>query len=226
MVLFGAFILVVRSVRNRHANVLAPPQNDPADHGGEASASPDAETSGTDPHVPFLETPLRVRGTVRRVFRDALQNSVLVEITVGKKRLIFRPADVPANAERYQKAVTSKDPADFAVYALATLAPGGVEAMKNQIKDWDKANAKPDMVGLISAGQFANDYAVIARIRAKRDDTVSEEPVWVYRAQVVKNNGQELFLELAADAAPPAQPLSMDALAHGSARLFGSFAVD
>ena len=207
VVLVGAFIFVVRNVRNRHAVVLP------------GTATPDTESD-----LPFLETPLRVRAAIRRVFRDPAQDALLVEAQVGKKRFVFRAADAPNHRERYEKLIGTKETADLAVYALATLAPGGAEAIRHQIKDWDKANARPDMVGLFSAGQYANDYAVIARIVSHRDDTVSGESVWVYRAQVVKTPDQELFMELAVDAELSDEPFPTDAMVHGSARLFGSFA--
>ena len=208
VVLVAAFVFVVRTVKGR--TPLLPNTAGEAD--GDA--------------VPFFETPVRFRARVRRVFRDRDQDALLVEAHVGKKSLIFRAADAQENANRYQNLANQKEPVDFAIVALATLAPGGAEAMRHQIKDWDEANVRPDTVGLFPAGSLPNDYAVIARIVSRRDEMLSGETVWVYRAQVVKNGAQELFMELAADAAPPAVPLSENTLAHGSARLFGVLALD
>ncbi len=209
VVMVGAFVLVVRSVRNRRKFASAA-----------YNAGGDAENA-----VPILSTPVRVRGTVRRVFPDRQQDALVVEVQIGKKRLVFRPAD-SENIARYETLAGGKETADFTLYALATLAAGGVEAMREQIKDWDSVNARADMVGLFPAGEFSNDYAVIAKIKNRREDTVDNEPVWVYSAQVVKTGDQELFLELACDAAPPMEPLKNNTMAHGSARLFGAFAAD
>ena len=206
-VLVAAFVFVVRVVRKRTPLLPVAPFDD---------------TEGAET-IPFFETPTRFRGAVRRVFRDRDQDATLIEAHVGKKSLIFRAADVVQNAARYQSILGES--VDFAVYGLATLRPGGAEAMRHQIKDWSE-NVRPDTVGLFPAGAFANDYAVIARVLSRRDETIGTEPVWVYRAQVVKNGDQELFMELAADAAPPAVPLDDNTLAHGSVRLFGVLAPD
>lgn len=202
LVLLSAFILVVRSVRRRHtvgAKLLGASQ----------------------PDLPTLTTGQRVTATVRRVWRDNAQGVMLVEIQMGKqRRFVFCPTDGATSEERYA-ALIGKE-ADIALYALSTLAPGGADAMRDQIKDYDKVKVTPDLVRLIPAGQFANDHAVIGRVLSHRDDTMSDgTPLRIYRTQVVRGDDLTLVMELATDVESHASPFADQAMVHGSARLFG-----
>jgi len=204
LVLLAAFVVVVRSFRQRHtvgARILATPQTD----------------------LPTVTTGQRVTATVRRVWRDNAQGVTLVEIQMGKRRFVFCPTDSGTSEERYA-ALIGKE-ADIALYALSTLALGGVDTMRDQIKDYDKVKVTPDLVRLIPAGQFANDHAVIGRILSHREDTMSDgTPLHIYRTQVVRGDDLTLVLELATDTENHSSPFADQAMVHGSARLFGYLA--
>ena len=165
--------------------------------------------------LPTLATEIRVRATPRRLFRDPHQGLWMVEASIGQRRFTFCAADYASHEEEYK--VTGQ-PTDFALYALATLAPGGVDAIRDRIKDIDKVEVTPDLVRLVHTGPLANDYAVIGRIISERRDTLDDDPVTVYRAEVVRQSDFTLMLDLATE---PGDPLPPDTMAHGSARLFG-----
>lgn len=175
----------------------------------------------SDTPLPHLETQQRVRGTIRRVFRDPSQGVWQVVAEIGTMRLTFCATDHAQAADRYQSLLGK--PADLALLALATLAPGGIDTMKHQIKDADKMDLRPDMVLLTPAGQFANDYAVVGLVHDVRDDTWDEMPLRVYRAEVVRKPDLTLVLDLAVPAGD-AEPFAPRSLVHGSARLFGYLA--
>ena len=171
--------------------------------------------------LPRLETQQRVTGTIRRVFRDPAQGVWLVTAEVGGARLTFCATDYERAADRYRD-LTGK-PADIALFALATLAAGGVGAMKHQIKDAHKVELRPDLVTLVPEGQYANDHVVIGRVLDAREDAWDEMPLTVYRAEVARRPKLTLVLDLAVprDGTPSFPPRS---LVHGSARLFGYLA--
>jgi len=206
ILLFLLFVTVlflsVRAVMRRRTVVLPP-------------AMGDAE-------MPRLETQQRVAGTVRRVFRDPAQKVNLVEVMVGPRRLIFCPTDWEKNSARYTAGVGQV--ADIALFALATLAPGGVESMRDLIKNADKTDLKPDMVTFTHEGEFPNDYVVIGRILDHRDEQWDELAMTAYRTQVLRGSDLTLVLDLAVPRANTPEPLPPQSLAHGSARLFGYFA--
>lgn len=169
-----------------------------------------------DTELPDLTTEQRVALTLRRLWRDAQQGLPLVEgagDVVGK--VVFCPTDHALKAESYKTGIGKS--AEVALFALATLAPGGIEAMKDQIVDADKQALHPDTVTLVHQGQFDNDYVVICRILRVREATWGELSLVVYLAQV--REGMQLELAVPND---PTQPfLTEGSLAHGSARLFG-----
>lgn len=180
----------------------------------------------TDVELPRLETPQRVTAILRRTYRDPAQGVWLVEAQIGPRRVgstsvTFCATDYDQNGPRYEGLLGK--PAELALFALATLAEGGVEAMKDQIKDLDKIEMRPDLVALAPAGEFANDRAVIGRALDAREAAWDEMPLTVYRTQVVRTENLTLVLDLAVprDAAPPFAPNTM---VHGSARLFGYLA--
>ena len=197
VVLIGAFVLVVRGVRRRRAF---------------ARVEPDAP-------LPDLETQQRITATVKRVYRDPGQGVWLVETMLGRKRVTFCAVDFAEKAAVWQGAVGAD--ADIALYALSSLAPGGVETMRDQIKDYDKVEITPDLVRLVPAGEFANDHAVIGRVLSHRTDEASGIPVDVYRAEVVRGKELNLILELAVPKVPGTTPYAPPAMVHGSARLYG-----
>jgi hypothetical protein len=170
-----------------------------------------------DTDLPDLQTQGRVTATVRRVYRDPAQNVWLVEASVGKRRITFCAIDYTQNAEGYQGAVGEK--ADVALFGTATLAPGGAEAMRDQIKDIDKVDLSKEPVRLIPAGQFANDHVVIGRVLSHRTDTMSGFGVNVYRTQVARTDDFTLVFELATDTA--GTPFTAQSMVHGAARLYG-----
>jgi hypothetical protein len=199
LTLLGGFgFLVVRAVRRRRQFAL-----------------PVASTE-----LPTLATEQRITATVRRVWRDPAQNLPLVELGIGERRLIFCPTDHAAAAARYQAALARR--AELALFGLATLAPGGVDAMREQIRSAEPLS--PDLVTLVHEGQFENDYVVIGRVLSSRPDTWDDLPLIVYRVQVIHAADLTLVLELAVPAKEGATPLPDGSLAHGSARLFGFLA--
>ena len=173
-----------------------------------------------DADLPDLLTEQRLLLTPRRVYRDPLQGVWLVEASAGKtgkRKLVFCAADFEKNQARYESLLGK--PADIALYGLATLASGGAEAMRDQIRDADRIT--PDLVRLIPTGQYANDHVVIGRLLSHRDETVSGVAVRVYRAQVIRADDLTLILELAVERAADSPCLSDESMVHGSARLYG-----
>jgi hypothetical protein len=160
---------------------------------------------------------------VRRTFRDPDQGVWLAEATVGVKKLTFCLTDYAAKVAVY-RAADAKTPLDFALYALGTLAEGGIESMRGQIVDYDQTvAATPDTVRLIPAGQFPNDFAVIGQVVSHREDTVDGGPVVVYRMQVERQTDRTLFLDVAVEVSTE-PPFAARTLVHGSARLFAYLA--
>ena len=202
LVLFAVFVVallfVVRRVRQRR---MALP----------AAASVD---------LPHLTTNQRLTATIRRVFRDNAQGVWLVIAEAGGTKLTFCAVDYEQSVARYNESIGK--PVTVALFALATLAAGGIEAMREQIADADRVDLRPDMVRLIPQGQYANDYVVIGRALDAREDSWDEMPLTVYRTQVLQSEGLSLTLDLAAPRVDAAfSPASM---VHGSARLFGCLA--
>ena len=176
-----------------------------------------------DSALPDLTTEQRLTLTLRRLWRDPQQDLPLVEAGIEGGRLIFCPTDHDKNAERY-KTNTGKS-AEVALFALATLALGGVEAMKGQIIDADKKSLPPEMVALLHQGQLDNDYVVICRILSVREATWGELSLVVYQAQVGESSeGPPMVLDLAVPNDSTQPFLAVGSLAHGSARLFGYLA--
>jgi hypothetical protein len=200
IVIIGVIALVARGIRRRRA--FAPTES--------------------DTELPTLTTDQRVRGIVRRVHRDPAQGVWLVEVSLGRRRLTFCATDYAAVAERYTSLVGKE--ADIALYGLATLATGGADAIRDQIKDADKVEITPELVRLIPTGQFANDHVVIGRVLSHQDEEMSGLPVTVYRTQVVRTDDLTLVLELAVERAANTPAFVDGMMVHGSARLYGYLA--
>ncbi len=186
---------------------------------------PPAGAIESDELIPTLSTQHRVTGTLNKVIFDRLQNVWLAEVVVGKRRITFCAADHAAERERYTGQIGKS--VDVTVYGLATLAPGGAEAMKEQIKDLDKVDLSRDPVRLVKAGQFLNDYVVIGRVLSHRDDSLSDGmTLRVYRCEVVRTDELGLIMELGVqrDEAATEAAFADQSMVHGSARLFGGFA--
>jgi hypothetical protein len=167
--------------------------------------------------LPDLATELRLTGTLRRLWRDTQEGLPLAELGVGSRKFIFCTTDQAAHGERYKTLIGK--PVEVALYGLATLAPGGAEAMREQLRDADKV--APDTVALVHTGQLENDYVVIGRLLSQRPDAWGELPLVVYRAQVLRTDELTLVLELAVPTPHDTVPLPASSLAHGSVRLFG-----
>lgn len=167
--------------------------------------------------LPDLPTEVRVQATIRRLFRDPAQGAWVVEAAIGQ-RITFRPTDF--TPDTYQPLLNRK--ADFALYGLATLAPGGVEAMRDQISDIDKITVTAETVRLIPVVGFANDYMVIGHVVSAHEETLCGDPVRVYRTEVVRQDDLTLVLDLAVE--PSASSLPDGSMVHGSARLYGNLA--
>jgi hypothetical protein len=171
-----------------------------------------------DVDLPRLETGGRVRGTIRRVFRDPAQGVWLIVLEVARTRYTFCAVDFEQAASRYRSLLGKT--ADIALFALATLEAGGVDTIRHQIRDADKRELSPDQVLLVPAGGHANDHFTVARVHDTREDAWDEVPLTVYRAEVVRRPDLTLFLDLAVPRAEV--PFARHALVHGSARLFGT----
>ena len=197
LILAGFGGLVVRSVRRRKDFLSTVTNNSAA--------------------LPDLETELRLTGTLRRLWRDPQEGLPLAELGVGSRRFIFCTTDQATSGERYKAAVGKS--VTVALYGLATLAPGGSEAMREQLRDADRV--APDTVTLVHEGQLENDYVVIGRLLSHRPHLWGEVPLMVYRAQVLRTDDLTLILELAVPSPQSDVPLPDDSLAHGSVRLFG-----
>jgi hypothetical protein len=175
-----------------------------------------------DPGVelPRLQTEGRVRGTIRRVFRDPAQGVWLIVLEVARTRYTFCAVDFEAAASRYRSLVGQT--ADIGLFALATLEAGGVDTIRHQIRDADERELSPEQVLLVPAGGHANDHLTVARVHDRREDAWDEVPLTVYRAEVVRRPDLTLFLDLAVPRAEA--PFARHSLVHGSARLFGYLA--
>ena len=196
VVLGGMGALVARSLRRRKDFLQA--------------VTPD----GTE--LPDLQTEQRLTATLRRLWRDAQQGLPLVEAGTETLKLVFCPTDHAASAERYKTGIGK--PAELALFGLATLAPGGIEAIRHQIVDADKHALSAQTVLLLRQGQFDNDYVVVCRLLSQRPAIWGELALTVWRAQVQEQGGQPLVIELAV---PQETDLTENTFAHGSVRLFG-----
>jgi hypothetical protein len=206
-IVVGAAILVLRAVSRRHL--------------------PPAGAIESDEAIPALSTQHRVTGTLNKVIFDRVQSVWLAEVVVGKRRITFCATDQASERERYTRQIGKS--VDVAVYGLATLAPGGAEAMQEQIKDLDKVDLSRNPVRLVKAGQFLNDYVVIGRVLSHRDDSLSDgTPLRVYRCEVVRTDDLGLVMELGVqrDEDQPGDVFPDQSMVHGAARLFGNFAAD
>jgi hypothetical protein len=127
-VLVLAFAFVVRAVRRRKPVAVL--------------TAAEIETATA---LPRLETQQRVAGAVKRVFRDPGQGLWLATIKIGPSRFTFCPTDWAENRQRYEAlaADPKSPPADLALFALCTLAPGGAEgdARSNQ----GRGQGRPDI---------------------------------------------------------------------------------
>lgn len=167
--------------------------------------------------LPDLITEQRIGGILRRLWRDPQEGLPLAELAVNSHRFILCTTDQSTHAERY-KTLVSK-PCELALYGLATLAPGGADAMRDLLRDSDKLPA--DTLALVRQGKLGNDYVVICRILSHRIAAWGELPLMVYRAQVIASDSLNLILELAVPSSDNTAPLPENSLAHGSVRLFG-----
>jgi hypothetical protein len=205
VVVVGTVFLVLRAVSRRHL--------------------PPAGAIESTEEIPSLTTQHRVTGILNKVIFDRIQSVWLAEVVVGKRRLTFCATDHSQEQERYKSQVGKS--VDVAVYGLSTLAPGGADAMKEQIKDLDKVDISQNPVRLVKAGQFLNDYVVIGRVLSHRDDTLSDDTeLRVYRCEVVRTEELGLIMELGVQRDETTTDVSFpdQSMVHGSARLFGSFA--
>jgi hypothetical protein len=209
LVLVAALLFVVRAVRRRHR--VADRTGGRAD-GGVV--------------LPSLDTQQRVTGTLQRIRLDRIQGAWLADVVIGTRRLALAVTDYAAQRERYRDLIGKK--VDLAIYALATLAPGGAEAMRDQIRDFDAITITPELVRLVPAGQFANDAVAIARVLSHRDDELTDgTTLTIYRCEVVRAPDFGLVVEMGVPRDPATGPTDRFAdgeMVHGAARLYGYLA--
>jgi hypothetical protein len=177
------------------------------------------QKNASDVVLPTLQADTQVSGTVTRYFRDTLQGAMLVEIAVGQSKFIFCPVD--------EKDYTTGATLPIALYALATLAPGGFEDPNvcSQISDTPQEELTPDRLVMTPAGQFPNDYWVVGKAYSSREDEWEEDlPLTVYRVKTQRKGGEEFSLEMAVPRERTGEATTISPLpcnVHGSARLFG-----
>jgi hypothetical protein len=187
----GVGALLLRSVRRRTAFSRA--------------VDPDA--------LPRLMVQTQVTGKLRRVFREG--ETPLVEVAVGKRVLIFCPADHTTKADDWR--LKTGQNVEVALYGLATLAPGGADSIKDQIKDADQVEITPDLLRFLHVGEQRNDYFAIGRVLSHRSETWDGDALTLYRLQAATD------LTLEVGTAATTVPFEDGAMVHGSVRLFGYF---
>lgn len=195
----GAIALVVRSVRRRKAFVASAPADE----------------------LPDLSTEIRFRATVRRLWRDAGSGLPMAEIDFAGRKLVVCPVDQAQNAARW--AALPGKAADLGLYGLATLAPGGVDAMRDRIVDFDSSVKSPDMSALVRQGEVPCDYVVIGRLLSSRAAEWGEMALDFWRMQVVVAATRGVVLEVAVPC-ESGTGLVPETMAHGSVRLFAYLA--
>jgi hypothetical protein len=189
VVLLGAGAAVVRGMRRRTA----------------FSRAADTEM------LPLLAVQTHVTGKIRRVLREG--ETPLVELGVGKRLLLFCPADHATRADDWR--LQTAQEASVALYGMATLAPGGADTIRDQIKDADQVEITPDLLRFLHVGQQKNDYFAIGRILSHRTENWDGEALTLYRLQAAP----DLTLEVATPAG--AVPFAEGEMVHGAVRLFG-----
>ncbi|MFM7322327.1 MAG: hypothetical protein ACKO5K_12505 [Armatimonadota bacterium] len=195
-VLAGGVALVVRSVRRRRQFVAAAPVDE----------------------LPDLTTESRLRMRVRRLWRDSGSGMPMVEAEHRGRRLVFCAVDQGSASAGWSAAIGKER--DVAVYGLATLAPGGAEAMRDRIRNADKLQMGADFSALVHEGQHPNDYVVIGRALDRRDAAWGEMSLDVWRVRCAIGSEDFLVLDLAVPAGGEGVPPE-GGMVHGSARLFG-----
>jgi len=199
LVVGGAVALVVRPVRRRKAFVRAVPEDE----------------------LPDLTTEIRFRVVVRRTWHDAVSGLPLAEIEFSGRKLVVCPVDQRQNGVRWTS--LAGKPADLGLYGLATLAPGGADAMRDQIKDFDTAVKSSNMSALVRHGDVSCDYVVIGRLLSKRETAWGDMPLDFWRMQCVFAAERGVVFEVAVPRGPEAG-LAEGEMAHGSVRLFAYLA--
>jgi len=194
--------------------------------------SPD-ETAALTAVLPRFETVQRVTAPVIRLLPPVPGSTLppVIEIRYAKKPLSFTPADFfePGVGEQYRAALLAgaKQTVDLALYALCTLAEGGADAMRAQIRDFDKVKEAENAVRFLPAQTQLGDYVVIGRILSHRRDDAGDPsepvPVIAYRAEVIRTEGASLVIELAVPDEGQT-PFKDGAMVHGTARVYGYLA--
>jgi hypothetical protein len=192
VVLVGVGVVVVRGIRRRAAFSV---------------------TSKRTSLVPRLDVSSRAMGKVRRVLRDPTTSEPLVEIAVGNRVLVLCPADHTERADDWRLSIGKT--VEIALYGLATLAPGGADTIKDQIKDADQLEITPDLLRFLRVGVQQNDYFAIGRALSHQTDSLGDDPLVVYRLQTAP--------DLTLDVGTPAdgKPFPESLMVHGSVRLYG-----
>jgi hypothetical protein len=144
-----------------------------------------------------------------------------MDLGIAKRHFTLCLTDYATHAQEYTDLVGKET--DIALYGLATLAVGGAEAMREQIRDIDRVDLSTNPVRLLPGGQLANDHVVIGKALSHRSEVMDGIPLTIYRTQVVRAEDLTLVLELAVDSST-APLFSEGEMIHGSARLYGHLA--
>jgi hypothetical protein len=195
----GAVALVVRSIRRRKAFVRTVSEDE----------------------LPDLSTGIRFRVVVRRTWHDAVSGLPMAEIEFSGRKLVVCPVDQRQNGLRWTSLAGKS--ADLGLYGLATLAPGGADAMRDQIKDFDTSVKSADMSALVRQGEVPCDYVTIGRLLSKRETAWGEMPLDFWRMQCVFAAERGVVFEVAVPRGPDVG-LVEGGMAHGSVRLFAYLA--
>jgi len=194
------FYMVVRRVRNRRvfARVAA------------------------DADLPDLKSNQRITGKLTRIYRDPRQGVWLADLTHGSLEITFCATDHEQFADRYKRQVGNR--VEAALFALSTLAPGGVDALPEPARSVVGADVDPASMAMIRTGLYPNDHVVIGRVVDDRDDSWGELPITVYTVETSGRSGERLLIDLAVRADPTQDRFKAGSLVHGSARLYGYLA--
>lgn len=200
LIVGGGFALVWRSIRRRKAF---------------ASALADSE-------LPNVATDIRFRVRARRLWRDSASGLPLAEVDFAGRKLVVCPVDHERNAGRW--GLSAGKAIDIALFGLATLKPGGADAMRGQIRDFDESVSSPDVSVLIRQGETPCDYVLIGRLLSSRQSDWDGMALTVWRVQCVftAENGVVFEASVPTEGSDPG--LVAGAMAHGSVRLFAYLA--
>ena len=156
--------------------------------------------------------------TLRRTWRDSVQDLPMVELDVFGKQVTACPADTAPRSNTYTEWTGKQVP--VVLYGLCTLVAGGVHDAKHLIVDIDSVSPPDDYVCIRPVQSAVNDTFVIAETRGFRTEFWGDMPLIVYRAIVQRGTrGGDIVVDLAMPANTDT-PLVSGTFVYGSVRWF------